>query len=321
MTRHSAKKQENAKWKIVERIVKLLEQSLSPDAKVESNVMLPVLTSNIGAKRQCDVVIWAGKPPRETITIVEVQDRKKNVDVNMFDGWCTKMVEVGAQHLICVSKKGFSARVKEKAQQRGPTIRLVKLEELERIQWPIGLTGNNMVYFQTILQGTDIKLLPKKGGEKIPGPLNHTIDDLVFQYEGQEFTFCVRDFINKHLLERNLTDGVHKFFFSWPDNDQNGLYIANNLRISLFVIVSGTVEIKRYKIPLSISSYKQVEQIDIESPIAWLMEAIGTIESKETDIRITFLSDDKGFLRPARISYPGSRATIKLPFSLQFPSD
>ena len=76
MARSKTKKQEDAKWKVVEHIVQLLEQSLSPGAKVESDVMLPVITSNIGAVRQCDVVIWTGKPPRETITIVEVQDRK-----------------------------------------------------------------------------------------------------------------------------------------------------------------------------------------------------------------------------------------------------
>lgn len=318
-TKKNQIKQE-AKWKTVERIVKLLEQTLALNAKVESNVMLPVLTSNIGAKRQCDVVVWSGESPRETITIVEVQDRKRKVDVNTFDGWCTKLVEVGAQHLICVSRIGFSERVKEKALQRGPTIRLVKLEELKEDQWPTGIIDNCIPYLQVLPKDTHIKLIPRRGGDKLPEPLDHTINDTIFQYQGQEMMFSIRDFINMHVLKQNLAEGTHQFFFTWPtENYLTGLYIANNYQTPVFVLVHGTIEVKRYQVPLSFSSYKQVDQMNTESPIAWLMEAIGSINGEETEIRITFLPDKEGLLRPATIAHSGSRPTIKLPFFLRPP--
>ena len=98
------------KWKLVEYVVKLIEQAISPDARVEHDVWLPDLTE-ASNKRQCDIVIWTGSLPRETITIVEVQDRNKPFDINTFDGLCKKMRKVGAQHLICVSKQDFPSSI------------------------------------------------------------------------------------------------------------------------------------------------------------------------------------------------------------------
>ena len=70
-----------ADWKETEQMVAQLERMLTPSAKVQHNVNLPVIGSKTGRKRQCDVVITYSKPPRETITIVEVQDRKSSTAV------------------------------------------------------------------------------------------------------------------------------------------------------------------------------------------------------------------------------------------------
>ena len=72
--------------KYLERLVYLIEKSLDPEAKVEHDVNLPVLTSTIGATRQCDIVITQGTPPRETVTIIEVQDRTSKPPRNDFGG-------------------------------------------------------------------------------------------------------------------------------------------------------------------------------------------------------------------------------------------
>ena len=63
-------------WKETEEIIAYIEQSISPDTIVETDVHLPVLSSTHGATRQCDVVIRQGKALRQTISNVEVQDRK-----------------------------------------------------------------------------------------------------------------------------------------------------------------------------------------------------------------------------------------------------
>src|SRR5882757_4539567 len=87
--------------KYFEKIVHLLEQSLDPESKVEHDVKLPILHSPSGETAQCDIVITSGKKPRETLTLIEVQDRSSKVKPNDFRGWLKKVEEVGAQHLIC----------------------------------------------------------------------------------------------------------------------------------------------------------------------------------------------------------------------------
>lgn len=124
-------------WALQEKIVTLLERHISSGATVRRNVHLPVLGSINKRKRQCDVVIVSGAKPRETISIVEVQKRQSKPDINTFNGWVEKMREVGAQHLICVSQTGFPDSVEEKANQIGPTIRLITLKQLTEKRWPL----------------------------------------------------------------------------------------------------------------------------------------------------------------------------------------
>lgn len=65
--------------KQLEQLVHLIEKSIEPNAQVEHNVQMPILNSRIGATTQCDIVIRTGTPPRQTITLVEVQDRGSQV--------------------------------------------------------------------------------------------------------------------------------------------------------------------------------------------------------------------------------------------------
>jgi hypothetical protein len=122
----------NPDWKITEKIIALLEGIITPDAEVEHNVYLPVIGSQSGRKRQCDIVIKYGLEPRQSIAIVEVQKRKKLPDINTFQGWLRKMTEVGAQHLICVSALGYpKSIIEDVATKVGPTVTLTTLKELE----------------------------------------------------------------------------------------------------------------------------------------------------------------------------------------------
>jgi hypothetical protein len=81
-------------WRLTERVVKVVEQAIAPDARVEHSFFLSEL-ANPSTRRQCDVVVWVGKLPRQTITIIEVQDRSDKVDINTFDGWHEKLKRVG----------------------------------------------------------------------------------------------------------------------------------------------------------------------------------------------------------------------------------
>ncbi len=126
-------------WKDLERLVQLIEMSISAGSSVAHNVELPILRSRSGTSAQCDIVIRTGKPPRETVSIVEVQNRGSKVKPNDFRGWKQKLQDVGAQHLICVSRQPFPASIKEQAQLSGGSVRLVTLSTLEVDDIPLDM--------------------------------------------------------------------------------------------------------------------------------------------------------------------------------------
>jgi hypothetical protein len=128
---------DNKHWERFEKIVCILERQIQRGAVVKRNQFLPVLGSPSGRTRQCDVVIEEGAEPRVTRSIVEVQKRAAKPTINDFNGWVEKLREVGAQHLICVSAKGFTRSIREKADLLGPTVRLITLKDTDDAPWPI----------------------------------------------------------------------------------------------------------------------------------------------------------------------------------------
>ena len=118
----------------LEQVVTVLERHLNQAAKVHRNMKLPVSGDPLRESRQCDVVIEVGEELRKTISIVEVHDRGATPDFNTFHGWCTKMREVGAQHLLRVSAKGYPKSVLTEAERLGPTVRLLTLNE-DYLSW------------------------------------------------------------------------------------------------------------------------------------------------------------------------------------------
>lgn len=56
-----------------------------------------------------------------------MQDRNSPVSVGTYDGWVSKRDEVGANQLICVSRKPFPKSVIEKARQQGNRVALIEL--------------------------------------------------------------------------------------------------------------------------------------------------------------------------------------------------
>lgn len=113
-------------WKAAEHLVSWLEGYISPDARIEHDVELPVIGQ--GRTRQCDVVIRMGRAPREQIWIVEVQNRRSRPEIGTFHGWVHKMNEVGAHGLICVSHQGFPDSIIQDVNHRlGPRVKLLTI--------------------------------------------------------------------------------------------------------------------------------------------------------------------------------------------------
>lgn len=121
----------DAPGKLREKVVTILERHIDQGARVSCDVWLPVVSDPDMEPRQIDVLIETGTDARPTKTIVEVQDSKSKPKPTEFDGWLKKMEEVGAQHLMCVTKAGYTKTILKKAANRGPTVRLFTLEQLE----------------------------------------------------------------------------------------------------------------------------------------------------------------------------------------------
>lgn len=137
-------------WQSAEQLVSFLEKVISPDSKVEHNVFLPVRGQN--RKRQCDVVVRMGKPPREHLIIVEVQKRGRKPELTTFHGWVKKMEEVGANALICVSAKGFpQSIIEDVAMNHGDRVKLMTLS-------PIDHPGKAWASFHLNMTITEIRL-------------------------------------------------------------------------------------------------------------------------------------------------------------------
>ena len=262
----------------LEKLVLAIEQSISPEAVVEQNVYLPILNSDIGATAQCDIVIRTGKKPRETITIIEVQDRNKAVDINDFRGWQQKLVDVGAQHLYCVSRKPFSESIKEKAAKTGNTIKLITLRQLDETQIPINFFEFTFIYDDVdVLQISKKKVLfptlQKPGDELNLEQLNNELkflktNDLKFSIDKENLialsTICIKNiFEEKDVITRTDT-------LDLGNDDQKPLYYFSNGQFnSIQLQIDYTWSSKKIQVPVSILSYDQ----DDHGVLAWVLES------------------------------------------------
>lgn len=273
------------KWKLVEKVVALLEKSISPDTIIEYDVRLPDLTSTRSRKRQCDIVIRSGKTPRETITIIEVQDRKSKFDITTFDGMCTKMRKVGAQHLICVSTRDFPESIEEAARKIGPTVRLMTLKELEKERFPLNIIDNSLSYVdRKILKIKNAGLGCKEIPDENPTFKINCIAPL-FEYEGSSLS--VFNLVDKYLNDYeqgqvHLEDGIYIIPIRFPEKNKKLWYLKDKSRTEVILTFVVEVEIKTYRIPIKFLSYKQTDTV---KPLAWMMETKGTFKGKEVGIK------------------------------------
>ncbi len=145
------------KGTLLEYLVQRIERSISPDKVVEHDIQMPILNSQTNATTQCDIVIRSGKKGRETLTIIEVQDRESKPTANDFRGWQRKREEIGAQHLICVSRQGFTKSQIDTASRSGNVIRLVTLKELPEELIPLDFIKLDSSYDNFQVVKLDIK--------------------------------------------------------------------------------------------------------------------------------------------------------------------
>jgi hypothetical protein len=194
--RQTQKREKRAAWRLHERLVAFLEKAVAPGADVRHNINLPVLTAPERKPRQCDVVIIAGEPPRQTLTIVEVQKRGRKVGINDFHGWLGKMQEVGANQLICVSERGFPESVVVAAAQRGSQVKLLTLDSSSKSSAPPITMANVLIRPAgefNITEVSDMKL--QRGAREFDEQLSIRTDAKVFSINDAEELLSLNDLV------------------------------------------------------------------------------------------------------------------------------
>ena len=296
-------------WKHAQRIVAILEKSLSPNAKVQHDVWLPVIGMK-ELRRQCDVVITYGEQPRDFLSIVEVQKRNSKPDINTFDGWVTKMNDVGAQQLICVSAKGYPKSIINKVNERLGKRRvcLLTLEELIEGEMP-GLS----LPIKSMVEKTQTFSIQSVGLMK----LNHNVpasefkldtSDRVFGYNELEERFSLLDLASlglRYLESERHTKGLPvpnrfnsefelgsgeggELWFYWKGQRFN----VSRLPIKIEVTIRAT------EVPVTIFLYKQ------DDKLIWVLSKAGTPTENESGTHVIFQQGKTGFVDITSVQMP-----------------
>jgi len=284
---------------MIERVAGLLERALAPGTTVHHDVNLPDLT-NPPHERQCDVVVTSGIPPRTTRTIVEVQRRGKKVEVGHFDGWVTKMRDVGAQHLVCVSATGFPASIIAKAARLGPTVRLLTLKEITRDS-PL-LAGLFSRPFRMIVYDTErifnlqLKEVPPQAYVDFNERLFRTAVGEVVSLSEIAMTLYIPAINAEPEGEHRLNDlePAEEFvFLPFPQ--------AGPTRIRFSVVAT------KRTFPLVLDAF-EYRQIDDPAAQAWAVVATGQRDATtEYAVQVTFRPDSTGRLVPSSVHLEGMK--------------
>lgn len=281
-----------------EHLIHLIERTITPRSIVEHNVGMPILNSRSGATTQCDIVIRSGTKPRQTITIVEVQDRSSKVKPNDFRGWKQKLKDVGAQHLLCVSRQEFPGSIKEQATLSGGSIILMTLKEADPQSIPLDFSGLRYEYeYLNLISVNKVKVtLPDS--ENISRDVYDTIsnasgnvNDLCWSEDGQNP-------VSLHWLCRK--------YFKFPEDSISGI---GNMNFSLndgplLYFLAGSVsqqigldcefewEHEVIKRSISVLAYEQ----DQFGAMAWVAEVVHDSLKGKIVLRMPIVERDGRYL-------------------------
>ncbi len=293
--------------KDLELLVNLIQKYIEPDAIVEHDIHLPVIGSTSGRKRQCDIVIISGPKHRKTITIVEAQDRISQVDINTFNGWLIKLDEIGAQHLICVSRLEFPESIKEKAISQGNKVKLINLKDADPAEIPLSFLKSNFKYYNyetieviapkiTFTKADTISLGIFEFINTFIESKNMDLNSMIFSYDKKElksiYTIC-RDSC------KNLSiDGSGSEVLEFDKVNDPPLFFnidGKFTRIGMRLEFKWKNEVIEY--PVSILSYEQQS----DGSLAWIFEGKYDTPGGHLSFKVPLIKKDNYYEIPGMI--------------------
>lgn len=299
-----------APGKLKEKVVTILERHIDQSARVFCDVLLPVVADPQMEPRQIDVLIETGTKARPTRTIVEVQDRKSKPQPTEFDGWLKKMEDVGAQHLMCVTKAGYTKTILKKAANRGPTVRLFTLEQLEKSKGnilPPSIMSNDL-HLVTYGQLLSIKIIPVH-----PYQMHPDIDPS--KPPDPHYKMFLPHGTDKPQSATEVTDW---HLFANPKNVKALPHTGEMVHLKYsydvdptkpwkFITKTGWVPLKRFEISikLSIDSHpidweqNYYEQVG-EGEVGWILKGTANYGGKDTVVYLPLRKEDDGLYSAGR---------------------
>jgi hypothetical protein len=174
-----------SKWLEFERLIKNIQQTLAPEAKVSHNQLL---RGKSGVEHQCDVVLSANIGQYPFLCIIEAKDWKKRVGIEVIRDFWGKIDDIGAMQGVIVSGKGFTKKAERFASKKG--IILYKLIDAQSVKWkneallPIQITQINLksVSGRIIDSRTNEPMSPERNGEPIIDPQSCLFDAKANRY-------------------------------------------------------------------------------------------------------------------------------------------
>ncbi|MGY5353579.1 hypothetical protein [Wenyingzhuangia sp. IMCC45467] len=282
--------------KYFEQLVAIIEKSLDKDATIETDVQMPILNSIKGFTTQCDIVIKKGKKPRITTTIIEVQDRKTKVKPNDLRGWEQKLDDIGAQHLICVSRQKFPESTKEKALLSGNKISLINLSDTDVEKIPLN-------FFKYSFTSRDFKII-KSSFIKLYTPDNSSI-----QKELNDFVTNQKFKINDKIFYCKTSGNISYYDIAYEAVKENiniqnkkktliKKYIEDGLKIYLngkFIPIGLNTEFTYSNITKSTPAYLMSYEENEFGVLAWLLKSKYKIGNDFVDISIPVIPSGNGY--------------------------
>ncbi len=286
------------RWRTIERTIAVLEKMLQPGARVSHNVLLKELIT--GTRRQCDVVVRSGAAPRETITIVEVQDRNRRVELSDYEGWCQKREKVGAQHLICVSVTGFPESVQRDAALKGDTVRLMTL--LDPSVFPSFFAARAVTYDLEVVEAYDMEVV---FDTLVPnGQATGRIDEKKFVVSNSERRLSLADIAEAErsgdrVLNMTTTtsedgfDRIYKLDFALPGRTFSIVADGSSYPIVELRVIE---HCKRYHYQVALEPLAY-EQIGFGSSLGWVFWGTGEHDAEQFTVRVPVVRLPNGQVR------------------------
>lgn len=288
----------NKNWELHEKIVSVIEKFLNPESTVEHNKLLPVIGSPGKRKRQCDIVIFHKNGPRTFTTIIEVQKRNKKVKISDFDGWTTKMKDVGAQHLVCVSELGFPESIIEKVKIKYGTnsVSLMTLNEFQLFDKsdiinliPLSYINKRRSFIITNISNSEFKRKKEKSSSSIC-KVEITQEEKMFCFEEDTQLLSLEEIISKLLNEIDQNDFLHHgdtLKIKFNSNNQISIIIDDEkidiINLDIDVKLEKKMDIK----PIEGTKYKYSFVLD-DNKFYWLVKTKLLIDNIPKDVDILF---------------------------------